>query len=101
MKRWLWAAFLAVSAYYAATAHQGGATVILAVLALACAMPGGEREHDEQFRIVPHVAHHARRFSAASFFWTLAAWRSMREGSLTPLRRHAEWRLAWRMARGW
>jgi len=49
--------------------------------------------------IVEHVQRHARRFSAAGFFWTLAAYRSLRERSLRPLVHHLEWRLAWRAAR--
>jgi uncharacterized membrane protein YozB (DUF420 family) len=96
MKHLFWAAFLGVAACYAAADHQGGAFVILAVLALYIVFPSGEQTHDRQFRI----AHHARRFSAAGFFWMLAAWRSIREGSIRPLAHHAEWRTAWRLARG-
>lgn len=46
-----------------------------------------------------HVKRHGARIGAAGFFWTLAAWRSMREGSIEPLIHHAEWRAAWRVAR--
>jgi hypothetical protein len=46
------------------------------------------------------VVHHSSRASAASFFWCLAAFHALRQRSMRPLIHHAEWRMAWRLARG-
>jgi hypothetical protein len=54
---------------------------------------------DDRPSLSDHVKRHGARIGAAGFFWTLAGWRSLREGSLRPLVHHAEWRAAWRVAR--